>query len=107
MQSERDHKAALTVQKVPVLFHGTTNKDSICYMKYLTPYAYQYVQEQILLKDKLRPKDACPETFLVSASEGEVTVILLHQACTCMYWLSLKLPCRHIFAARPHFLEDL
>ena len=59
MRSERDHKAALTVQKVPVIFHGTTDKDLLSYMKYLTPYAYRHVQEQFSLKDKvkkLRPK---------------------------------------------------
>lgn len=82
MRSERDHKAALTVQKVPIVFHSSASKDLLSYMNYLTPYAYQYVQQQLSLKDKVKrhqPKDA----FLISASEGEVTVTA--SSCTCMY----------------------
>ena len=113
MRSERDHKAALTVQKVPVIFHGTTDKDLLSYMKYLTPYAYRHVQEQFSLKDKvkkLRPKESNNDAFLISASEGEVTVTA--SSCTCMFWLSMRLPCRHVFVARSSldmglFLEDL
>ena len=49
MRSERDHKAALTTKKVPVVYHTLVNEASIGYLKYLTLYAYQFVSKQIAL----------------------------------------------------------
>lgn len=90
MHSERDHKAALIVLKVPIAFHDTSS------MKYLTPYSYRFIAKQISLIDKVKLKDIDGEqSFHTSSSEGERCL-----SCTCMFWQSIKLPCRHIFAAR-------
>lgn len=106
MRSERDHKAALVVQKVPVAFHSSCSKASVNYMKYLTPYAYQLVEKQMSLKDKVKLKQSeNSDNFLASSSEGDLSVTA--SSCMCMSWLSLRLPCRHIFAARGMLGFDL
>lgn len=107
MRSERDHKAALVVQRVPVVFHSTSDKGSLNYMKHLTPYAYRFIEKQFLLMKmvKLRPVDDCDESFIASSSEGELTITA--SSCTCMFRLSLRLPCRHILVARAELGLDL
>ena len=98
LRSERDHKAALTVQKVPVAFHSTTDEASLSFMKFLTPYAYQFVAKQIALKPKVNLTEQDDGSFEISSSEGRLEVTA--SACTCSSWLLMKLPCRHILAAR-------
>ena len=46
------HRAALTVQKVPVVFHTTTSEGTVKYMKYLIPYGYHFVAKQLNLANK-------------------------------------------------------
>ena len=94
LRSERDHKAALIAQKIPVFSHTTTDKASVSYMQHFTPYAYKFVRNQIELfeKVKLIQED---EGFHVESSEGHIFVTI--SACECS-WKSMKPPCRHIFA---------
>ena len=99
LRSERDQRAALTVQKIPTVFHDTTDDVSLRYMKYLTHYAYQFVAKQLSLKDKVTlPEQMEEESFEVMSSEGEIKVT--SSSCTCSSWLSMRLPCRHILAVR-------
>ena len=44
--SEQDHKAALKVQKVPVVFYTTLTEGAVTFMKFLTTYGYQFVAKQ-------------------------------------------------------------
>ena len=98
LRSERDHKAALVAQKVPVVYHSLTDEDSLSYMKYLTPYAYRFVAKQMDLKEKVQLQEKANDTFESMSSEGLITVT--SSTCECTSWMSMKLPCRHIFAAR-------
>ena len=104
LRSEREHKAALTVQKVPVVFHSTTTEGTVNYMKFLTPYGYQFVAKQMNLVNKVKISIVGNDLHL-SSSEGvlETTVT----SCTCCSWLSMKLPCRHIFAMRMEMKLDV
>ena len=43
LRSERDHKAALVAQKVPVVFHSKCDA-ALSYMQHLTPYAFKFVE---------------------------------------------------------------
>ena len=97
LRSERYQKAALTVQKVPVTFHDTTDV-SLDYMKYLTPCAYQFVAKQLSFKDKVNLPEPIEDIFNIVSSEGKINVT--PTTCTCSSWLSMKLPCRHILAVR-------
>ena len=101
LRSERDHKAALVAQKVPVAFHSCfSNDDLLNYMNFLTPYAYRFVAKQMELKEKIQPqqKEDDIDLYEVMSSEGLLTVT--KSSCQCTLWLSMKLPCRHIFATR-------
>ena len=72
LQSKRDYKACLTVQKVPVSFHSS--KDSACtdYMKYLTPYAYKFVCKQMELQAKVQLPDTTNEQVVYGNKENKV-----------------------------------
>ena len=96
LRSERDYKAALVTQKVPVVYHSLTDEASLSYMKYLTPYAYQFVAKQMELKEKVQLQEKGEETFEAASSEGLTTVT--SSSCECTSWMSIKLPCRHIFS---------
>ena len=100
MRSERDHKAALVAQKVPVAFHSEySHPDSLKYMNYLTPYAYHYIAKQLELKDKVRLQQKEGDMYEIRSSEGR-TVVVTKSNCECASWLSMKLPCRHKLATR-------
>ena len=55
MQTERDPKAVLSSQRVPVTFHFT-DPVSIQYMKHLTPYACKYISQQLANRTKVKLK---------------------------------------------------
>ena len=99
LRSERDHKAGLAVQKVPVVFHSSTDPASASYIRFLTPYAYKYVAQQMQLKERVKlPADNLCDQFYLTISEGLITVT--SSACQCGFWQSMRLPCRHILAVR-------
>ena len=105
LRSERDYKASTAVQKVPVAFHSTTDKASLSYMQYLTPYAYNFVAKQMSLKDKIRFTVEGPRLYHHSTAEGKIEVTTV--SCQCMSWKSMRLPCRHILAARVNAKMDM
>ena len=112
MRSERNHKAALIHQKVPVYIHSTQDANTIDYMKFLTPYAYKFVKKQLDVKDKIKLQsvDDSTDNFHVVNEKNAINVSL--GGCTCYFRQSLRLPCRHIFAVRslvglPLFDESL
>ena len=98
LRSERDHKAALLAQKVPVAYHSLSDEASLSYMKYLTPYAYQFLAKQMELKGKVCLEDKGDGMFESASSEGLITVSSSTFQCTS--WKLMKLPCRHILMAR-------
>ena len=98
LRSERDHKAALVTQKVPVAYHALTDDVSLSYMKYLTPYAYQFLAKQMELRKKVNLQPQEDGIFGCMSSEGLITVT--STTCQCTSWRSMKLPCRHILTAR-------
>lgn len=104
LRSEREHKAALTVQKVPVVFHSTSSEGAIKYMKYLTPYGYQFVAKQMNLVDKVKVSKV-GDSLQISSTEGALDTTAT--SCTCGSWLSMRLPCRHIFAIRMEMKLDV
>lgn len=89
LHSERDHKASITAQKVPVVYHGSLDPGSVKYMKYLTPYAYKYVANQVDLMNKVKIANIEDEKYYVESSEGNLTVT--STTCQCMHWQSMRL----------------
>ena len=105
LRSERDHKAALFAQKVPVVFHNKHDTAMLSYMQYLTPYAYKFVEKQMQLEEKVKLCVNEEEQFYAMSSEGRIYVSYSMRECTS--WKSMKLPCRHIFAVRVKLEVDM
>lgn len=65
LRAEREHKAAMVAQRVPVVFHSTSDEALVSYMKHLTTYAYQFVAKQLQLSSKLE---------VIVSADGSATV---------------------------------
>ena len=104
LRTERDHKAALTFQKVKV-YPFQADSPETEYSKLLTPYAFSFVHNQIKLMSKVKELKESSGTFTVATSEGEKVVSITD--CECMFYTSMSLPCSHIFALRSKLEEPL
>lgn len=79
------------------MFHSTSSEGAVKYMKYLTPYAYQFISKQLNLMNKVKLSNVNND-LLTSSSENNLEIT--STSCTCCSWQSMRLPCRHIFALR-------
>ena len=104
LRTERDHKAALTFQKVKVqrFEQGSPENE---YSKVLTDYASSFVIKQLQLAKKVKDIKCNGEQYTVESSEGELSVSLTK--CSCIFRNSMLLPCRHMFALRQKLDEPL
>ena len=59
-----------------------TREVSVSYLKYLTPYAYQFVSKKMELKEKVKLEVAEEDTFESQSSEGLITVTPTNCECT-------------------------
>ena len=87
LRTERDHRAALTFQKVKV-YPFEVDSPEAEYLKLLTPYAFTFVHNQMKLIIKVKE---------IKESSSEIVSII---DCECMFYTSMSLSCRHIFALR-------
>ena len=106
LRSERDHKAALVAQKVPVAYYSANNAACIKYIQHLTPYANHFVTKQMDLKEKVKLKPSQDQDHY-EVDSGEGMLMVTSTSCECTSWNSMKLPCRHIFALRTALELDL
>lgn len=104
LRTERDHRAVLLVQKIPVNPYKSETPE-YKYMELLTPYALQFVVKQLGFVSKVKIVSQADDCFMVNCSEGIVKVTATK--CTCSFRKSMQLPCRHIFAVRLHLSLDL
>ena len=74
-------------------------------MKHLTHYAYHLVAKQVQLKDKVTIPEQDDDNYTLSSSEGMIEVTPV--SCTCSSFVSMKLPCHHIFTIRSKLGFDL
>lgn len=110
LRTERDHKSAITVQKVRVNRFEDQSPEKL-YCRLLTTYASSYVLKQLELISKVKKIcQANSGNYSVETSEGVRSVSVMD--CGCLFRKSMMLPCRHIFALReilrqPLYSEDL
>ena len=104
LRTERDHRAVLLVQKIPVNPYKSETPE-YKYMELLTPYALQFVVKQLGFVSKVKIVSQADDCFMVNCSERIVKVTATK--CTCSFRKSMQLPCRHIFAVRLHLSLDL
>lgn len=95
LRTERDHKAALQIQKVKTQQFSPSTPEAQ-YSRILTSYALAYVIKQITLAEKVKKIQENDGVFSVKTSDGMVNVS--RDDCGCIFRKSMKLPCRHMFA---------
>jgi zinc finger SWIM domain-containing protein 3 len=97
LRTERDHKAALSCHKVKVQSFPQDSPESK-YSTLLTPYAFSFILKQIELAEKVKNIQDTEGIFTVETNDG--VKIVAEQSCECVFYKSMRLPCRHIFALR-------
>ena len=97
-RNERSYKAWCSWQKTRVTHHASDSQEH-AYMKLLTNDASDFVINQLELANKVDYQwQTNGNESNVHTSEGIITVT--HQKCSCTFYQSMGLPCRHIFSLR-------
>ena len=97
LRRERDHKVATMFQKVKVSRFNDDSPESY-YSKFLSNYAAQFVLKQLHLASKVTAITADGDCYVVDTAEGQKKLTM--STCECIFYKSMLLPCRHIFALR-------
>ena len=97
---ERNHKAAYFSQKVPTSSIAAADPHVSHYIKHLTPCAFRFVQTQYEFKKCvaviLHEKDSvCFDLKTLDRSEHIYKNVATTSSCN--FWLSMRLPCCHIY----------
>ncbi|CAH0553152.1 unnamed protein product [Brassicogethes aeneus] len=90
MTEERDHTAAYQYFKVP-LTRFEKDTPQFHYSNYLTQYAFNFVQKE--LQEYTKIDTTSPNQSTRSHMATDIS-------CTCSIFISMMLPCRHIFSIR-------
>ena len=98
-QNERNIKATDNYVKVPAY---KLTKDQELYLDYVTRYAFDLIEKEI-------SEITHVQNFIVNNQEMSVFTkfhvfkyLVTPLSCTCKYFISMGLPCRHIFKFREH-----
>ena len=97
LRTERDHKAALLFQKVRVSPFRDDSPQNM-YSRLLTSYAASFLHKQLELASKVSAITDQSGVYVVNTCEGQK--IVSPSSCQCIFYKSMLLPCRHIFALR-------
>ena len=101
LRNERSYKAVVSYQKVRVVAHAL-NSPQAAYTTLLTSYASSFVLHQIELSEngtyEFHQHAGNNTTYYVQTSEGRMEVSFLK--CSCCFFSSMRLPCRHLFQLR-------
>ena len=97
LQAERKHRALSRAVKVPAS-HVLLNDDLKLYEKYLTPFAFNHVEKQFNKIPSVQFTTDSSTHFLVQHNDEHILAAI--DSCSCAFFESMKLPCKHIFAAR-------
>lgn len=104
-RTERNHKVALNFQrrKIANYLPGSTQDQ---YATLLTAYAVRFVIEQIKYQDRVGNITKDIDGFYDVCSSRRIEKVSKN-SCTCSFYSSMRLPCRHIFAVRKVEKEKL
>ena len=69
LRTERDHRAVLVFQKVPVTVYKQ-NTPEYLYMQILTPYALEYMVKQLSRVDRVKILDKSGDVYEINTTEG-------------------------------------
>ena len=103
LKAEQNQRALNTISKTPLTSYRTESHKQ--YGKLLTPFAYSHVKKEL---DKADQAEVLMlENGRVRVKIGQAETELVGNSCTCMFFASMKLPCRHIVARKNHAGESL
>ena len=91
LRSERSHRLLQALSKVPCT---PVSPEEEAYRRYVTPYCFNMIQEQ--LKASLKVEVLTSSSVMSSSGTREVT----NTDCTCAFFTSMRIPCKHILAIR-------
>ena len=98
MSIERDHRALLVSQKVPLKVYSDDSPEQ-AYLDILTPYAFRFVKVELEKRSRVELQDEGTRYVVASGPRLlEVSVV----SCNCEFRTAMSLPCRHILAVRQH-----
>ena len=93
----RDHVTLMTMVKKRVTDVPPDSPEEQ-FAHYLTPYAFNHVEAQLLLQKRVVIVADHGVSCTVSSCAGDLMVST--DSCQCTFWSSMQLPCCHIFAVR-------
>ena len=99
LRNERDRSTLMALAKKPVLAFSPDSPE-VKYAEFLTPYATTYVHKQLALRSRVNIEKDSGAHCEIPSSNGQLIVTV--NSCQCTFWMSMHLPCRHIFAVREH-----
>lgn len=97
LRNERDHSTLMALAKKRVS-QFPLNSPEEQFSRILTPYATGYVHKQLALRNKVKIDEDDGVKCRIRSSNGILSVTI--DSCQCTFWMSMHLPCRHIFAVR-------
>lgn len=95
---EHSQSAVRCAYRRPCVPHG--EEAGRQYQEALTPYAFQFVEKQLKAVSKLKILKHEGVKFVFESSCGNTETTADH--CSCSFWLSMHLPCKHVLGARRH-----
>ena len=103
LKAEQNQRALNTISKTPLTSYRTESHKK--YGKLLTPFAYSHMKKELDKADQA-------EVFMLENGSmwvkiGQAETELVANSCTCKFFTSMKLPCRHIVASKNHAGESL
>ena len=98
MSIERDHRALLVSQKVPLKVYSDDSHEQ-AYLDILTPYAFRFVKVELEKRSRVELQD---ESTRYVVALGPRLLEVSAVSCNCEFRTAISLPCRHILAVRQH-----
>lgn len=96
VSDEHDHKEAMCIYKRPAEAEAMAAAQKYC--QHVTPYAFQHLRDQLDRVDGVHVVENVGDIFRCKPSHGEMITTV--SSCSCPFWVTMKLPCRHILAVR-------
>jgi len=104
LRTERDFRFAMITEKIPVRTIDNNIKE---YQTLVTPFALKYVLEQYECSSKYNLDNSNFNGRLYQSKNKNTNTKTTESKCNCIFFKSIVLPCRHIFAVRTHIGSNL
>ena len=105
LNTERDSRAAEVATKKCGLSFPDGSVEAK-YAHYLTPYSFGYVHKELQLSLQIKDfEQVDDEHAIFNMSRGPITTTM--KSCECSFFVTMGLPCRHMFSFRKYHGVDM